>query len=63
MGGGFSRVALFRIVARSIAAFSNRMRAADRLREIAQPMLKNQYGQYLLKVIEGCKTSGFGNLD
>ena len=24
---------------------------ADRLREIAQPMIKNQYGQYLLKVI------------
>ena len=24
----------------------------ERLRELAQPMLKNQYGQYLLKVIE-----------
>lgn len=24
----------------------------DRMRELAQPMLKNQYGQYLLKVIE-----------
>lgn len=24
----------------------------DRLRELAQPMLKNQYGQYLLQVIE-----------
>ena len=24
----------------------------ERMREIAQPMLKNQYGQYLLKVIE-----------
>lgn len=25
---------------------------ADKMRELAQPMLKNQYGQYLLKVIE-----------
>jgi len=24
----------------------------ERMREIAQPMLKNQYGQYLLKVID-----------
>ena len=35
----------------------------ERMRELAAPMLKNQYGQYLLKVIEECKTSGFGNLD
>ncbi len=26
--------------------------SADKLREVAQPMAKNQYGQYLLKVIE-----------
>lgn len=26
--------------------------SADRLREVAQPMIKNQYGQYLLKVID-----------
>ena len=26
--------------------------SAERMRELAQPMLKNQYGQYLLKVIE-----------
>lgn len=25
---------------------------ADKMREVAQPMLKNQYGQYLLKVID-----------
>ena len=25
---------------------------ADKMREVAQPMLKNQYGQYLLKVIK-----------
>ena len=25
---------------------------ADKMREVAQPMLKHQYGQYLLKVIK-----------
>ena len=35
----------------------------ERMRQLAAPMLKNQYGQYLLKVIDECKTSGFGNLD
>ena len=35
----------------------------ERIRELAQPMLKNQYGQYLLKVIEDVKQSGFGYLD
>lgn len=29
----------------------------DRMRELAQPMLKNQYGQYLLRVIEEKKQS------
>ena len=28
---------------------------ADRLRKIAAPMAKNQYGQYLLKLAEGWK--------
>jgi glucose-1-phosphate thymidylyltransferase len=27
----------------------------ERMREIAKPMLKNQYGQYLLKVIDEMK--------
>ena len=35
----------------------------ERMRELAAPMLKNQYGQYLLKVIEECKNTGFENLD
>lgn len=30
----------------------------ERMRELAQPMLKNQYGQYLLKVIEDVKRFG-----
>ncbi len=34
-----------------------------RMRELAKPMLKNQYGQYLLKVIEDMKETGNPNLD
>jgi glucose-1-phosphate thymidylyltransferase len=34
----------------------------DRMRELAQPMLKNQYGQYLIKVIDEIKTTGKSNL-
>ena len=34
----------------------------DKLREIAQPMLKNQYGQYLLNVIEEVKRTGNPNI-
>lgn len=30
----------------------------DKMRELAQPMLKNQYGQYLLKVIDELKADG-----
>ena len=35
----------------------------ERMRELAQPMLKNQYGQYLLKVIDELKETGKANLD
>lgn len=35
---------------------------ADHLREIAQPMIKNQYGQYLLKVIDEVEHFG-ANID
>ena len=34
----------------------------ERMRELAQPMLKNQYGQYLLRVIEEVKMTGNQNL-
>ena len=34
-----------------------------RMRELAQPMLKNQYGQYLLQVIDELKETGKPNLD
>ena len=35
---------------------------SEKLRELAQPMLKNQYGQYLLKVIEEIERTGDANL-
>lgn len=35
----------------------------ERMRELAKPMLRNQYGQYLLKVIEEVKQTGSPNLD
>ena len=35
----------------------------QRMRELAKPMLKNQYGQYLLEVIEEVKQTGSPNLD
>ena len=33
-------------------AYMNRWISAEKLRELAQPMLKNQYGQYLMKISE-----------
>lgn len=36
-------------------AYRNGWISEDRMREIAKPMLKNQYGQYLLKVIDEMK--------
>lgn len=35
---------------------------AEKLRELAQPMLKNQYGQYLLKIIDEVERTGNSNL-
>ncbi|HPE28512.1 MAG TPA: glucose-1-phosphate thymidylyltransferase RfbA [Saccharofermentans sp.] len=35
----------------------------ERMHELAQPMIKNQYGQYLLKVIDEIKETGKPNLD
>ena len=35
----------------------------ERMRELTLPMLKNQYGQYLLKVIEEVKETGNSNID
>ena len=35
----------------------------EKMRELAQPMIKNQYGQYLLQVIEELEQTGRENLD
>ena len=35
---------------------------SDRLRQLAEPMIKNQYGQYLLQVIEEIERTGQPNL-
>jgi glucose-1-phosphate thymidylyltransferase len=44
-------------------AFRKGWITADKLREVARPMLKNQYGQYLLKVIDEVERTGKENLD
>ena len=36
---------------------------AEKMRELAQPMIKNQYGQYLLHVVEELSQTGKPNLD
>ena len=44
-------------------AFRKGWISADKMRELAQPMLKNPYGQYLIKVIEEIDKTGYANLD
>ena len=36
---------------------------AERMKELAQPMIKNQYGQYLLHVVEEVRATGKANLE
>ena len=43
-------------------AFRKGWITAEKMRELAQPMLKNQYGQYLLKVVEEVEGTGQANL-
>jgi glucose-1-phosphate thymidylyltransferase len=33
-------------------AYNNKWITADKLREVAQPMIKNAYGQYLLNLLK-----------
>ena len=35
----------------------------ERMREIAKPMLKNQYGQYLLRIADEYSANGMANID
>lgn len=44
-------------------AFRQGWITADKLRVLAQPMLKNQYGKYLLQVIDEVEYTGKSNLD
>ena len=37
--------------------------SAEKMRELAQPMIKNQYGQYLLRVVDELSHTGQPNLD
>ena len=43
-------------------AFRQGWITADKMRELAKPMLKNQYGQYLLQVIDEVERTGKSNL-
>lgn len=43
-------------------AFRQGWITADKMRELAQPMLKNQYGQYLLQVVDEVERTGEANL-
>ena len=43
-------------------AFRKGWITADKMRELAKPMLKNQYGQYLLHVVEEVERTGKANL-
>ena len=43
-------------------AFRKGWITADKMRELAKPLLKNQYGQYLLQVVEEVERTGKANL-
>ena len=43
-------------------AFRKGWITADKMRKLAKPMLKNQYGQYLLQVVEEVERTGKANL-
>ena len=43
-------------------AFRKGWITADKMRELAKPMFKNQYGQYLLQVVEEVERTGQANL-
>ena len=43
-------------------AFRQGWITADKMRELAKPMLKNQYGQYLLQVVDEVERTGNPNL-
>ena len=44
-------------------AYRNGWITSEKIRELAQPMIKNQYGQYLLRVVDELSNTGLPNLD
>ena len=44
-------------------AYRQRWITDEKIRELAQPMIKNQYGQYLLRVVDELSRTGQPNLD
>lgn len=44
-------------------AYRNGWISSEKMVKLAQPMIKNQYGQYLLKVVDEVKRTGLRNLD
>ena len=44
-------------------AFRQGWITAEKMRELARPMIKNQYGQYLLQVVNEVEKTGKANLD
>ena len=44
-------------------AFRQGWISADKMRELAKPMIRNQYGQYLLRVVDELSYTGKPNLD
>ena len=53
-----------RVEARSpVTVQEYRARLEAKMREVAAPMMKNEYGRYLLRVIDEVKQRGDCNLD
>ena len=44
-------------------AFNQGWITAEKMRELAQPMIKNQYGQYLLRVVDDFAKNGMPDID
>ncbi len=54
-------IALQNLIKRGIA-YRKGWISEEKMRQLAQPMIKNQYGQYLLKVIDEVKRTGDENI-
>jgi len=44
-------------------AYRNGWISEEKMRELAKPMLKNQYGQYLMKMADDFEKNGAGKID